>query len=445
MGSIDITPQEYQQRRQAVMAQIGQSTAIFRSAPHAVMHNDVDYNFRQDSDFYYLTGFNEPEAVAVLAPHHGEHQFILFVQPKDLAQETWVGYRAGVEGAKERYGADIAFSIDELAEKLPDYTKGCDRLFYHFGQDETFNLTILHHYQKMVATRSKRGTGPQAIADTKPIMHPLRMVKSPAEIELMRRATTISAQAHLRALEYTRPGLYEYQVQAEIEHHFRQSGADGFAYPSIVAGGANACVLHYVENNAKLQDNELLLIDAGAAYQYYNGDITRTFPIGKTFTPEQRTLYEIVLEAQKKAIDEVQIGKSIRASHDIAVCVITQGLLDLGLLQGSLEELIEGEKYKPFFMHGTGHWLGLDVHDAGTYKIGVEKDAWTTLEVGNIITVEPGIYISPYIQPAEGQPEIPERWQGIGIRVEDDVLVTVEGNEVLTAAVPKEIQDLEHR
>ncbi|WP_024544585.1 aminopeptidase P N-terminal domain-containing protein [Picosynechococcus sp. NKBG15041c] len=438
-----ITAQEYQQRRQTFMAKLGQGTAIFRSAPHAVMHNDVEYNFRQDSDFYYLTGFNEPNAVAVFAPHHLEHQFILFVQPKDLAEETWVGYRAGVEGAQEKFGADIAYSIHELAEKLPDYLKGSDRLFYHFGRDEKFNQTILQHYQRLLATRSKRGTGPTAIADPGTILHPMRMVKSEAELALTRRATAISAKAHLWAMEYAKPGLYEYQVQAEIEHLFRLEGAAGFAYPSIVAGGANACVLHYVENNAQLQDNELLLIDAGACYEYYNGDITRTFPVGDRFTPEQRVLYELVLEAQKQAIAAVKPGNSYQAPHQAAVRVITHGLRDLGLLRGNLEELIEGEKYKPFFMHGTGHWLGLDVHDAGIYKIGPEKDDWTTFSAGNVVTVEPGIYISPYIQPAEGQPEIADHWQGIGIRIEDDVLVTATGNDVLTAAVPKEVKDLE--
>lgn len=438
-----ITAQEYQQRRQTFMAKLGQGTAILRSAPHAVMHNDVEYNFRQDSDFYYLTGFNEPNAVAVFAPHHLEHQFILFVQPKDLAEETWVGYRAGVEGAQEKFGADIAYSIHELAEKLPDYLKGSDRLFYHFGRDEKFNQTILQHYQRLLATRSKRGTGPTAIADPGTILHPMRMVKSETELALTRRATAISAKAHLWAMEYAKPGLYEYQVQAEIEHLFRLEGAAGFAYPSIVAGGANACVLHYVENNAQLQDSELLLIDAGACYEYYNGDITRTFPVGDRFTPEQRVLYELVLEAQKQAIAAVQPGNSYQAPHQAAVRVITHGLRDLGLLRGNLEELIEGEKYKPFFMHGTGHWLGLDVHDAGIYKIGPEKDDWTTFAPGNVVTVEPGIYISPYIQPTEDQPDIADHWQGIGIRIEDDVLVTATGNDVLTAAVPKEVKDLE--
>lgn len=440
-----ITPQEYQERRQQLMAKIGQGTAIFRSAPHAVMHNDVEYNFRQDSNFYYFTGFNEPEAVAVLAPHHEEHQFILFVQPKDLEKETWVGYRTGVEAAKEKYGADIVFSIKEFSEKLPEYTKGGDRLIYHFGQDEKFNQKILKHYQWLLATRSKRGTGPTSLVDTNQFTHPMRMVKSPAEIAMMRKAAAISAQAHLWALEHTQPGMYEYQVQAEIENIFRKEGSLGFAYPTIVAGGANACVLHYVENSDRLNDNEMLLIDAGASFKYYNGDITRTFPVGKTFTAEQKIIYEIVLEAQKKAIAETTVGKSCRAGHDVAVRIVTQGLIDLKLLKGDIDELIEKEAYKPFFMHGTGHWLGLDVHDAGLYKLSGEKDDWSPLSVGNIITVEPGIYISPYIKPVEGQPEIPERWHGIGVRIEDDVLVTETGNEILTAAVPKEVADMEHR
>ncbi len=426
------------------MAKIGQGTAIFRSAPQAVMHNDVEYNFRQDSDFYYLTGFNEPNAVAVLAPHHDKHQFILFVQPKDPEQETWVGYRAGVEGAKVHYGADEAYSIAELDEKLPEYLKQCDRLLYHFGRDEAFNQTILRHYQRMVASISRRGTGPTAIEDTNKLIHVMRMVKSPAEIEMMRQATAISAAAHQRAMTYAKPGLYEYQVQAEIEHTFRLEGAYGPAYPSIVATGANACVLHYIENNAQLQDNDLLLIDAGASYHYYNGDITRTFPVGGKFTPEQRALYEIVLEAQKQAIAAVQAGKPYNAFHNKAVYVLVQGLIEIGLLKGQPEELIEAEKYKPFYMHRTGHWLGLDVHDAGIYKFGEGDEDWTALQAGNIVTVEPGLYISPYIEPAEGQPEIPDKWKGIGIRIEDDVLVTTEGNEVLTAAVPKEIDEVQY-
>ncbi len=436
-----IDQREYRQRREQLMAKIGNGTAIFRSAPTAVMHNDVEYVYRQDSDFFYLTGFNEPEAVAVLAPHHEEHRFVLFVQPKDLEKETWTGYRCGVEAAKTVYGADEAYSIEELDEKLPQYLIKADRIYYHLGRDRNFNNLILSHWQRLMAGYQKRGTGPIALEDTHPILHPMRLVKSETELEMMRKAAAISAQAHNRAREFARPGRYEYEVQAEIEHTFRREGGIGPAYPSIVASGANSCILHYIENNCQIQNNQLLLIDAGCSYGYYNGDITRTFPVGGKFTPEQKAIYEIVLEAQLKAIEEVKPGKPYNEFHDMAVCVIVQGLLDLGLLRGDLEEIIKEEKYKPFYMHRTGHWLGLDVHDVGVYKH--NEETWQTLQPGHVLTVEPGIYISPQIKPAEGQPEIPENWRGIGVRIEDDVLVTASGNEILTSAVPKLIEDLE--
>lgn len=426
---------EYRQRREQLMAKIGNGTAIFRSAPTAVMHNDVEYNFRQDSDFYYLTGFNEPEAVAVLAPHHSEHRFVLFVQPKDPEKETWSGYRVGVEAAKELYGADEAYPINELDEKLPQYLEKADKIYYHLGRDEKFNQTILKHWQRLIATYSKRGTGPIAIEDTNFVLHGMRLVKSPTELELMRKAIAISVEAQNHAREFAAPGRYEYEVQAEIEHIFRLRGGLGPAYPSIVASGANACVLHYVENNRQMQDNELLLIDAGCCYKYYNGDITRTFPVGGKFTPEQKAIYDIVLEAQLKAIEQVQPGNPWNLFHDTAVRVLTEGLVDLGLLKGNIDELIKEEKYKPFYMHRTGHWLGLDVHDAGLYKHG--EEAWQVLQPGQILTVEPGIYIGPNIKPAEGQPEVDERWRGIGVRIEDNVLVTETGHEILTAGVPK--------
>jgi Xaa-Pro aminopeptidase len=436
-----IEQQEYRQRQQELMSKIGRGTAIFRSAPLATMHNDVEYTYRQESSFYYLTGFNEPEAVAVFAPHHEEHQYILFVQPKDPEKETWTGYLCGVEAAKEFYGADEAYPIAELNEKLPQYLVNSDRIYYHLGSDEKFNQTIIAHWQKLLRGYQKLGTVPLALEDTRPLTFGMRLVKSPGEIALMRQAAKISAMAHNRAREFAQPGVYEYQVQAEIEHVFRKEGAIGIAYPSIVASGANACVLHYIENNRQMQDHELLLIDAGCSFGYYNGDITRTFPVGGKFTPEQKALYEIVLEAQHQAMAEVQPGKPYNEFHDMAVCVIVQGLLDLGLLQGDLEEIIKEEKYKPFYMHRTGHWLGLDVHDAGVYKH--DAETWQNLAPGHIVTVEPGIYISPNIKPAEGQPEIPDQWKGIGIRIEDDLLVTADGHEVLTADVPKSIADME--
>ncbi|MFN4848858.1 aminopeptidase P N-terminal domain-containing protein [Microcystis sp.] len=436
-----IDRREFQQRRQQVMEKIGNGTAIFRSAPMAVMHNDVEYTYRQDSDFFYLTGFNEPDAVAILAPHHPEHQFILFVQPKDPEKETWTGYLHGVEGAKEIFAADEAYSIQELDEKLPQYLEKAERIYYHLGRDKTFNTNVLKHWQKLIATFPRRGTGPTALEDTNFILHPLRLLKTAAELDNIRQATAISAQAHNRAREFTKVGHYEYQIQAEIEHTFRLEGGMGPAYPSIVASGANACILHYINNNRQVQENELLLIDAGCAYNYYNGDITRTFPVNGKFTPEQKIIYEIVLEAQLKAIEVVKTGNPYNLFHDTAVRTIVEGLVDLGLLVGDIDEIIKEEKYKPFYMHRTGHWLGLDVHDAGGYK--VNEETWQNLQPGHVLTVEPGIYIAPDIKPAEGQPEVPEKWRGIGIRIEDDVLVTATGNEVLTATVPKKVEDIE--
>jgi Xaa-Pro aminopeptidase len=431
---------EYQQRRKALMSKIGNGTAIFRSAPMAVMHNDVEYTFRQDSDFFYLTGFNEPQAVAVLSPHHPEHQFVLFVQPKDREQEVWSGYRCGVEAAKEVYGADEAYPITELDEKLPQYLEKADRIYYRLGRDRPFNEKILDHWQRLMRTYPKRGTGPIAIEDTGPILHSMRLIKSDAELELMHKAADIAVEAHNHAMKFTAPGRYEYEVQAEIEHIFRKRGAMGPAYPSIIASGANACVLHYIENNRQMQDNELLLIDAGCAYDYYNSDITRTFPVGGKFTSEQKALYEIVLEAQKQAIAQVQPGNPYNLVHDTAVRVLTEGLVELGILKGEIDKLIEEEKYKPVYMHRTGHWLGLDVHDVGVYQHG---DNPQVLQPGQVLTVEPGLYIVPGTKLAEDQPEIAQRWIGIGIRIEDDVLVTPTGHEVLTAGVPKEVEDVE--
>lgn len=433
---------EYHQRRQNLMEAMGSGTGIFRSAPMAVMHSDVEYNFRQESDFFYLTGFNEPNAVAVLAPHHEEHQFVLFVQPKDPLMETWTGYRVGVDLAKEEYGADAVYPIEELDEHLPQYLAGADRIYFHLGLDQPFNQTILKHWQRSLIKVRKDGFGPVALEDPMTVLHPQRLIKSETELDLMRKAIDISVEAHNLAREVAQPGRYEYEIQAEMERLFRLRGGLGPAYPSIVAAGVNGCILHYTENTCQLQEQDLLLIDAGCSYQYYNADITRTFPVSGTFTAEQKTLYELVLAAQEAAISQVQPGNPYNAFHDAAVKVLTQGLVDLGLLKGEVDKLIEEEKYKPFYMHRTGHWLGLDVHDVGVYK--KDKDTWQPLQAGHVVTVEPGIYIGPDIQLDEDQPEVPERWRGIGIRIEDDVLLTETGHEVLTAAVPKSIASLTH-
>ncbi|WP_026100421.1 aminopeptidase P N-terminal domain-containing protein [Fortiea contorta] len=426
---------EYRERRQQLMSKIGNGTAIFCSAP------TTEHAYRQDSDFFYLTGFPEPQAVAVLAPHHAEYQFILFVQPKDREKEVWTGYVCGVEAAKEIYGADAVYPIAELNEKLPQYLEKADRLYYHLGRDRPFNHTVLEHYQNLLQTYPKRGTGPIAIEDPGPILHSMRLIKSQSELELMRQAAAIATTAHNYAREFTAPGLYEYEVQAEIEHIFRRRGAAGPAYTSIVAAGTNACVLHYIENNRQMQDGDLLLIDAGCDYQHYNSDITRTFPISGKFSAEQKLLYEIVLAAQTQAIAQVKPGNTFKSVHDTAVRVITAGLVELGILKGELDNLITEEKYKPYYMHRTSHWLGLDVHDVGVYQYGEEQSQ--ILQLGQVLTVEPGLYIVPDTKLAEDQPVTDPRWVGIGIRIEDDVLVTSTGNEVLTAGVPKTIDELE--
>ncbi|NEP07023.1 MAG: M24 family metallopeptidase, partial [Okeania sp. SIO4D6] len=344
---------EYKQRRKQLMTKIGNGTAIFRSAPMAVMHNDVEYAYRQDSDFFYLTGFNEPEAVAVIAPHHEKHKFVLFVQPKDQAKETWTGYRAGVEIAKEKYGADAAFSINELNKKLPEYLKGADKIYYRLGRDRHFNETILRHWQNLMRVYPRTGTGPIAIQDAGTVLHPMRLLKSTAELEQMRKAADIAVDAHNHAMKFAKAGQFEYQIQAEMEYIFSRHGATP-AYPSIVASGANSCILHYIENNRQMQENDLLLIDAGAAYNYYNSDITRTFPISGKFTPEQKVIYELVLRAQQAAISEVKPGNPYKQFHDTAVRVLVEGLIDLKLLKGNIDEIIEKEKYKHLYMHRTG-------------------------------------------------------------------------------------------
>jgi Xaa-Pro aminopeptidase len=410
----------------------------------AVMHNDVEYPFRQDSDFYYLTGFNEPSAVAVIAPHHPEHQFVLFVQPKEREKEVWTGYRVGVEGAKERYGADEAFPIAELEEKLPEYIKDADAIHYRPGHDRAFNQTVYEHWQKQLRQYPRRGRGPISLTDLSPLLHSLRCIKTPAELDLMRTAAEIAADAHNLAREAAKPGVYEYEIQALIDHHFRKNGALGPAYPSIVAAGANACILHYIENSSQMQDGDLLLIDAGCSYHYYNSDITRTFPISGQFSPTQREIYSLVLKAQEAAIAQVKPGNTYNQPHDTAVRTITEGLVELGLLvpaEGQdIDKLIEEEKYKLFYMHRTGHWLGIDVHDVGLYKIG--EETWQTFQPGMVLTVEPGIYISTDTS-VEGMEHVGEEWRGIGIRIEDDVLVTESGCEVLTSATPKAIDELE--
>ena len=437
-----ITQEEYHFRRQQFMHAIGKKTiAILRSAPVAIAHHDVEYPYRQDSDFYYLTGFNQPNAVAVFLPSQRKHKFILFVEPRDLEKEQWVGRRIGIEGAEQLLGADKAFSIEKFEQILPKYLTTAEHIFYHFGRDEKFNQMILNLWNKTIAKRQRTGFAPQSLIDLTSILHSMRQIKRPLEIATMKKAVEITALAHQQARAIAQENCFEYQVQAEIENVFRQQGAEGWAYPSIVAAGENACILHYTYNNTQMKNGELLLIDAGCAYHYYNADVTRTFPIGGKFSPEQKLLYELVLQVQLEVIKQIKPQITYDSLQKTAIKTLTEGLKELGLLMGNVDDLIEQKAYKPFYMHNIGHWLGIDVHDVGDYKIGKEHKK---LEVGNVLTVEPGIYISPSIKPIKNQPDIPLKWRGIGIRIEDNILVTPEGNENLTIAIPKTVEELEH-
>lgn len=426
--------QEFAKRRERLKQTLGaDSMALLPAAPPAVRNRDVEYPYRQDSNFYYLTGFPEPEALAVIIPHREEGEYILFCREKDPEQETWHGRRAGLEGACEIYGADDAFPITDIDDIVPGLMENCRRVFYAMGCHPEFDQQVLDWMNYLRSQVRKGVSVPQEIVTLDHVLGELRLRKDPAEIEAMRQAAAITVQAHKRAMQYVRDGILEYQMEAELYHEFIRAGARAPAYPAIVGCGANGCILHYTENNGVLRGGELVLIDAGAEYDHYASDITRTFPVNGTFSPEQKTLYELVLAAQEAAFAEIRPGNPWIAFHDAAVRTITQGLLDLGLLGGRLDVLIEEETYKRFYMHRTGHWLGIDVHDIGGYKNGEE---WKTFEPGMTLTVEPGVYI-----PAAE--DVDPRWHDIGIRIEDDVVVTETGCEILTADAPKTIEEIE--
>lgn len=409
------------------------SVAIVPSARERVRNRDVHYRFRQDSDFQYLTGFPEPDAVAVVVPDRQEGEFILFCRERDPLMETWNGRRAGPDGAREHYGADEAHVIADVDEILPKLLENRERLYYAVGADADFDARVMG-WLNAVRARARAGiTAPHQIVGVDHLLHEMRLIKSPVELELMHQAARISAEAHRRAMTVTRPGLREYEIEAELMHVFRRHGCD-IAYAPIVGGGANACVLHYTENDAELNPGELLLIDAGAELECYAADITRTFPISGRFGAEQLAVYEVVLEAQRASIDAVTPGASWQRPHEVSVQVLTRGLVDLGLLQGEVDALIEDEQYRRFYMHRTGHWLGMDVHDVGDYRVHGE---WRQFQAGMVTTIEPGLYI------AAGSEGVDRRWWNIGVRIEDDVAVTENGNWVLTSDVPKVPAEIE--
>jgi Xaa-Pro aminopeptidase len=423
----------YARRRRDLLRRLESGVALFPTAPTRNRSNDTFFPFRPDSDFYYLTGFAEPEAVGVLRPGHSK-PFVLFVQPRDPAQEIWDGRRAGPEGARQIYGADEAYTMDQLDTVLPRLMEGASRVYLAPGKYPEFDAKV---NGVLDAFRRKNRTGikpPAAIVDVRETLHEMRLRKSAADLKLHRRAAAISAAAHVAAMRACRPGMMEYEIEAVIEYVFKKHGARFPGYNHIVASGPNATILHYNDNDRRMEDGDLLLVDAGAEIDLFSGDITRTYPVSGRFTPAQREIYTVVLEAQKAAIAAVRPGVAFNRVHETAVRVLTGGLLKLGLLRGSVARLIKEEKYKRFYMHGTSHWLGMDVHDVGSYRDGTR---WRRLEVGMVMTVEPGIYIAP------GTEGVAKRYQGIGVRIEDDVLVTRGGREVLTAAVPKEIADIE--
>ncbi len=448
MLSRAIPPAVFARRRRELMDRMGTgSIALLPAAPSMPRNRDVHYPYRQDSDFYYLTGFPEPEAVAVLAPG-AQHEFLLFCRERDPEMEIWHGRRAGPQGAMERYGVDNAHPIAQIDKRLPPLLENRERVFHAIGYNPNFDRRVMD-WISQVRGKARAGVrAPTTFIALEHLLHDMRLHKTAEEVAVMRESARIAAEAHRQAMQICRPGMMEYELEAEILRTFIRNGA-GWSYPSIVGGGDNSCILHYTENNAPLRDGDIVLIDAGAELDGYASDITRSFPVNGRFSGEQRAIYELVLASQKAAIDKVRPGCHFNEPHEAAVRTLTEGLVALGLLHGEVEVLIQAEGHKTLFMHRTGHWLGMDVHDVGDYKLG---DDWRVFEPGMVTTIEPGLYI-----PAGGkimdahwarlgvhlETELDERWWRIGVRIEDDVLVTSSGHEVLTHAASKAIDDIE--
>ena len=424
---------EFARRRKQLMDMVGPGgIAILPSAPVRLRSRDVEYRYRQDSDFYYLSGFDEPDAVIALVPERDKGEFVLFCRDRDPDKELWDGRRAGPDGAMRDFAADDAFPIDDIDDILPGIMESCSRVYYTMGQYSDFDTRVTEWINSLRSRLSRGVHTPHEYVALDHLLHDMRLYKSRAEISAMRKSAKVAVNAHKAAMRVAQPGMYEYEVEAEFANEFRRNDA-WMSYSPIVGSGANACTLHYIENRDQLVDGELLLIDAGCELDYYASDITRTFPINGTFSPEQRAVYEIVYEAQLAAIEKTRKGNHWNEPHDAAVKVITKGLKDLGLLKGSVPKLIKDGAYRQFFMHRTGHWLGIDVHDVGDYKVG---DEWRILESGMVTTVEPGIYI-----PASNK--VAKRWRNIGIRIEDDVAVTSNGPDVLSKGLAKDPDQVE--
>lgn len=432
---MDIDFQEVRQRRRDLMAQMEpNSIALLPAAPPRVRNSDSEYPYRQNSDFFYLSGFTEEQAVLALIPGRKQGEAVLFCQEKDKLKELWTGVLLGPKAAKKQLLVDDAFPIGDIDDILPGLIEGKDRVYYSMGKDPQWDGRVMD-WVKVIRKQVRQGAHPpEEFQVLDHLLHELRLLKSSNEIKLMEQAARISAAGHIRAMQVCKPGMREFQLEAELLHEFVRCGARSPAYNSIVAAGVNACILHYNTNNEVIRDGDLVLIDAGCEYGHYASDITRTFPANGRFSPEQRAIYEIVLQANLAAIDVVRPGAAWDEPHNISVRIITNGLVRLGLLKGKVNDLIKKEAYRDFYMHRVGHWLGLDVHDVGDYKI---DDKWRLLEPGMVTTIEPGIYIAP------DNKKVPKKWRGIGVRIEDDVLVTRKGHKVLSKDAPKAVADIE--
>ncbi|MEZ5558447.1 MAG: Xaa-Pro aminopeptidase [Pseudomonadales bacterium] len=432
-----ITPAEYRRRRATLMGMLTPgSVAIVPAAGVRLRNRDTEYLFRQDSDFYYLTGFSEPDAVLVLVPGRAHGEVILFCREREARAELYDGERVGPERAAQILGVDDAFPINDLDDILPGMLEGRERIYLTLGEYPEFDQRLMHWVSSIRAREAGGAIPPAEFVALKHLLHEQRLYKSAAELRIMREAARITCAAHRRAMAVCEPGMTELMLEAELTHEFLRNGARSAAYPSIVGSGANACVLHYVDNRDQMRDGDLVLIDAGCEFQHYAADVTRTFPVNGEFTRAQQALYEVVLEANEQAMTWCRPGAHFKAPHDAALRVMVQGLIDLKLLDGDVDEVIESERYRPFCPHNASHWLGSDVHDVGDYRVG---GAWRELEPGMVLTVEPGIYIPRN----ESTAHLPPRWRGLGIRIEDDVHVTRDGCEVLTAEAPKSVRDVQ--
>ena len=433
----EFQPSEFQSRRQKLLANMSDGIAIIPTAPEVIRNRDSHYSYRFDSHFYYLTGFKEPESVLVLialGDNKSENKSILFCRDKDMEREIWDGFRYGPEAAKATFGFDEAYSISQLGEMLPKLMGNQAKLFYSLGASSDWDVKVTGWLNKVKDLARTGVSAPESIVDVRQLVDMQRLIKTPYEIDVMRRSANIAAGAHNRAMKFVKPNMKEYEVEAEFLHEFYKNGSQSPAYTSIVAGGANACTLHYTANNSVLNDGDLLLIDAGCELDGYASDITRTFPVNGKFSPAQKDLYELVLVSQFAAIDAAKPNNHWNTPHEAALDVLVQGFIDFKLCKGSKEEVLENGSYRQFYMHRTGHWLGLDVHDAGEYKD--KAGNWALLEAGNTLTVEPGCYVRP-------ADNVPEHFWNIGIRIEDDVLITKTGNEVLTKNAIKTVAEIE--